>query len=157
MRVGCFSRRCLTSWTRKSNVSLFTLERFFQSKIIPVLISRCPPRTISWLILASLFPFHSNSTKHHIEQRPVLLPSFRSFDSKTSDSRFFVSFRRFAAHNCSCSVSCRALFLDSCCRSGKMPPFPTEFYLHLRLFDFSRLRPFRNRTQVQALSAPNKV
>ena len=76
--------------------------------------------------------FHSNSTKHHInydniEQRPVLLPSHRSFDSKTTDSWFFVALL---------PITGAALYPVE-----KMLPFPTEFYLHLRLFDFSRLKP----------------
>ena len=126
-----FTRKCISLYPKA----------FLKSKIIPVPMSRCPPRAISWFILAPLFPF------------------IRTQQNTTSsrDLCFFHLFVHFVHFTQKHSVSCRALFLDSCRRSGKMQPFPTEFYLHLRLFGFSRLRPVLNRTQVRALSAPNEV
>ena len=62
---------------------------YLKSKIIPVAISRCPPRAISWLILASLFPFirtqqNITSSKDlcffhllfHLTQRHLILGSW---------------------------------------------------------------------------------
>ena len=54
-------------------VSLFTLKRFLQDRSS----SDIQMSTKSHLVAHSglSFSFNSNSTKHHIEQRPVLLPS----------------------------------------------------------------------------------
>ena len=71
-----------------------------------------PSRGSFWPL--SFLSFQLNKTPHRAKTCASSISSFIWLKNI-----WLSVLRRFAAHNWSCSVSCPALFLDSCCRSWK--------------------------------------
>ena len=91
MRVGCFSRRCVTSWTRKSNVSLFTLKRFLKAKSFQFRYPDAhqePSRDSFWPL--SFLSFELNKTPHRVKDL-CFFHLFVHLTQKKTDSRFSVA------------------------------------------------------------------